>query len=63
MTDCAQSIAAFIRCRRSADRGALLAAILRRWPDATGEEIQSAIDMSRPQAPSRALEVSARKRA
>ncbi len=44
MTDRSADIASFIRERRNADRGELLRAIVSKWPDVRGREIQAAID-------------------
>ena len=46
MTDRAETIAAFIRISRSADRASLARGILGRWPDVTGAELQRAIDLA-----------------
>ena len=43
MTDRAETIAAFIRISRSADRASLARGILGRWPDVTGAELQRAM--------------------
>jgi hypothetical protein len=46
MADRAETIAAFIRIGRGADRLSLACGILSRWPDVTGAELQRAIDLA-----------------
>ncbi len=46
MNDRSLLIAALIREYRSADRDALLCAIISRWPDVSGAEIQRAIHLA-----------------
>jgi len=47
MSDRIALISDLIRQHRRADRDALLCAIISRWPDVTGAELQDAIDLSR----------------
>ena len=49
MTDRASTIATFLRLSRNAEKGELARAIVGRWPDVTGDELQRAIDMATPQ--------------
>ncbi len=46
MNDRSPLIAALIREYRKADRDALLCAIISRWPDVTGAEIQRGINLA-----------------
>jgi hypothetical protein len=44
--DRAVAIADFLREIRNADRDALVCSIVSRWPDATGDEIERAIELA-----------------
>lgn len=48
MTDRASTIATFLKLSRNADKGELARAIVARWPDVTGDELQRAIDLATP---------------
>jgi hypothetical protein len=39
-----EAVAAFIRLHRRVDRGELLRAILAKWPDLSGDELQRALN-------------------
>ena len=44
--DRASAMASFIRELPDADRDALICSIVSRWPDATGTEIESALELA-----------------
>ena len=46
--DRAPAIADFLRELPNADRDALVCSVVSRWPDATGDEIERAIELARP---------------